>query len=152
MKPNPNINTMPHFPSPIAGFLSLSVQTLEDAERYYREVQGEYYRGLPGVPISAGCFSTLSCELVSFRLKHPYEYAQLWLLDMPNGGTFVTTSLHQAKPGVALSEFLQGRHLPDELARFLAQWRELVGAFYALGLLYVSPNPEEQPPHAKGQN
>lgn len=152
MKTNPNTNTMPHFPSPIAGFLSIGVQTLEDAEGYYREVQGEYYRGLPGVPISAGGFSTLSCELASFRRKHPYEYAQLWLLDVPNGGTFVTTGLHQARPGIALSEFLQKRQLNSDFDHFLLQWREMVGVYYALKLLYVSPNPEEQPPHAKGKN
>ena len=145
---------MKNFYSPIAALLAIGVQTLDDAERYFSEVQGEYFVGVPGVAMSDSCFSDFAVELEHFGLTSPKECGNLWVFVLPSGGAFITTGLHHPRPGVALSEFLQARQLSAELRSFLTEWRRVVGAYFALKCLYVPTYEEaiERATHSGGRN
>jgi hypothetical protein len=126
-----------------AGFCSFGVNTLEGAEAYYRLLQNEYFTGVPGVNLSAECAGLLAPLLEDFRAEEPHEFAQLWMFQWPSGAAFLTTHLHQDRPGVAFSEFLQARLIPDDLQTFVLKWRKMVGAYYALVRLYMLSDPHE---------
>jgi len=126
-----------------AGFLAFGVNTLEGADQYYRMLQSEFFVGVPGVDLSAECAGSLAPLLESFRAEEPHEFAQLWMFQRPSGAAFLTTHLHQDRPGVAFSEFLQAQVIPDDLQRFVSKWRKMVGAYFALVRVYILSDPDE---------
>jgi len=130
------------FPSSVDTFSS-PVASLAQAETYYRTLLGEYYRGLPAVILSQQSFVALSPVLERFQRYARRDFAELWIFTLPNGGGYITTHLHQARPGVAFNAFLQGQEGSEGLRTFALQWKKLIGVFYAFRLLYVLTVPKE---------
>jgi hypothetical protein len=118
---------------------SAPILSLSQAADYYRTLQGEFFRGVPGVELSAEHYGLLRPTLESFRLAKPNECAELWIFTRVDGTAFVTTHLHQERPGIAFSNFLRLQSLDDVGQWFLRKWRRMVGAYYALRCLYVLP-------------
>jgi hypothetical protein len=126
--------------------------SLVEAESYYLALQSEHYHGLPAVALSKERFEALLPFLERFQRSSPSEFAALWLFDMPDGGVSFSTHLHQPRPGVAFSKFLQSQKLGDDLQPFVGHWRKLVGFYYAFRLLYVRTDPDEPIPELSQQS
>ena len=114
-----------------------AVTTVEEAKSYYRCLQGEYFRGVPGVALGPESFAALRPLFVAYFVAEPDDAGHIWLLPNGSGGTSIATHLHRAQPGRDLTDFLQSQSLSALGMRFAARWQALEEYYTALRALYV---------------
>ena len=145
---------MIHINSPL-DLASLPFVTTIDAEaHYYRAIQKEYFRWVPGVGIAAQAFAKLRPFFDAFHAWSPQEAGHIWLLPSGGGGVKVTTHLHRPLPGRSLSLFLETQPLCPLATRFAERWQRLEEYYLSLRGLYVlfvvdasdATEPEEKRP------
>lgn len=110
-----------------------AVTTLEGAQNYYHDLQGELFRGVPGVALGPEAFASLRPLLEAYRNDDADDAGHIWLLPSESGGTRIATHLHRARPGRALTEFLRSKSLSALGMRFAARWQSLEPAAAGTG-------------------
>jgi hypothetical protein len=113
------------------------VTTMDAAAHYYRSLQKEHFRGVPGVGVAAEAFGKLRPLFDAFHASSPQEAGHLWLLPHNDGGVKVATHLHRSLPGRSLSLFLETQSLCPLTTRFAARWERLEKYYLSLRGLYV---------------
>jgi hypothetical protein len=127
-----------NFTNPPIEFAKLNaVTTVKEAKTYYRCLQGEYFRGVPGVVLGPESFAALRPLFAAYCVAAPDDAGHIWLLPDESGGTRIATHLHRAEPGRALTEFLRSQSLSALGMRFAARWQALEEYYTALRALYV---------------
>jgi len=128
---------MIHLNSPLDLASLPFVTTMDAAAHYYRSLQKEHFRGVPGVGVAMEAFAKLRPVFDAFHASSPLEAGHIWLLPHDGGGVKVATHLHRPLPGRSLSLFLATQPLGPLAIRFAERWRRLEEYYLALRGLYV---------------